>query len=114
MPAITLPGPDDWHVLAAGIVGRCDAIETQNLKDFPPEALAPFGIETQHPDDFFRNQLSLAPGLVCSMLRRVRAHLKNPPDVMTNIARFLPSKDCSQPWPIWNNSWICSLRSRLQ
>jgi hypothetical protein len=78
VPALILPDPDDRHVLAAAIVGRCDAIVTQNLKDFPPEALALFGIETQHPDDFFRNQLSLAPGLVCSALRKVRARLKNP------------------------------------
>lgn len=79
IPSLDLPDPDDGHVLAAAIVGRCDAIVTQNLKDFPPEVLAPFGIETQHPDDFFCNQLSLAPGLVCSALRKVRARLKTPP-----------------------------------
>lgn len=79
IPSLDLPDPDDRHVLAAAIVGRCDAIVTQNLKDFPDEALGPFGIETQHPDDFFSNQLSLAPGLVCSALRKVRARLKNPP-----------------------------------
>lgn len=86
VPALILPDPDDRHVLAAAIVGRCDAIVTQNLKDFPPEALAPFGIETQQPDDFFRNQLSLAPGLVCSALRKVRARLKNPPK---NVDEYL-------------------------
>ena len=79
VPAVRLPDPDARHVVAAAIVGRCDAIVTQNLEDFPPEALATFGIETQHPDDFFRNQRSLAPGLVCSALRKVRARLKNPP-----------------------------------
>jgi hypothetical protein len=36
VPALTLLDPDDWHVLAAAIVGRCDAITTQNLKNFPP------------------------------------------------------------------------------
>lgn len=76
--SLTLPDPDDRHVLAAAIVGRCDAIVTQNLKDFPEENLAPFGIETQHPDDFICNQLTLAPGLVCSALRKVRARLKSP------------------------------------
>ncbi|MBC6416901.1 MAG: PIN domain-containing protein [Rhodospirillales bacterium] len=79
IPSLDLPDPNDRHVLAAAIVGRCDAIVTQNLKDFPAAALAPFGIETQHPDDFFCNQLSLAPELVCSALGKVRARLKNPP-----------------------------------
>ncbi len=76
---LALPDPDDRHVLAAAIVGRCDAIITFNQKDFPPSTLASYGIETQHPDDFCRSQLSLAPGLVCSALRKVRARLKNPP-----------------------------------
>ena len=59
--------------------GRCDVIVTQNLKDFPEEALEPYSIETLHPDDFLSNHLALAPGLFCSALRKVRARLKNPP-----------------------------------
>ena len=53
-------------------------IVTQNLKDFPEDALDPYGIETQHPDDFLSNHLALAPGLFCSALQKVRARLKNP------------------------------------
>jgi len=79
IPSITLPDPDDRHVLAAAIAGRCDVIVTQNLKDFPEEALAPFHIEAQHPDEFLCNQLSLAPGVFCSAIRKVRARLVNPP-----------------------------------
>ena len=79
VPSLVLPDPNDRHVLAAAIVGCCDAIVTYNRKDFPDAALAPFGIETQHPDVFFSNQLSLAPGLVCSALGKVRVRLKNPP-----------------------------------
>lgn len=79
IPSLTLPDPDDRHVLAAAITGRCDAIVTQNQKDFPDQVISAFGIETQHPDDFFCNQLSLAPGLFCSALRKVRGRLKNPP-----------------------------------
>lgn len=79
IPALVLPDQDDRHVLAAAIAGRCDAIITQNTRDFPQEALAPYGIETQHPDTFLCNQLSLAPGAVCSALRKVRARLRNPP-----------------------------------
>lgn len=77
--SLELPDPDDRHVLAAAIVGRCDVIVTQNLKDFPEAVLEPFGISTLHPDVFLSNHLALAPGLFCSALRRVRARLKNPP-----------------------------------
>lgn len=87
IPALSLPDPNDRHVLAAAIVGRCDAIVTQNLKDFPEDVLEPYGIETQHPVDFFRNQLSLAPGLVCSEFRTVRARLKNPSKTVNGVAR---------------------------
>lgn len=79
MPAIVLPDLGDRHVLAAAIAGRCDVIVTQNLKDFPDAALAGFGIEAQHPDRFLCNQMSLAPGLFCTAVRKVRTRLKNPP-----------------------------------
>lgn len=78
IPTLSLPDPGDRHVLAAAIVGRCDVIVTQNLKDFPSTALDPFGIEAQHPDDFLCHQFSLAPGLFCSTIRKVRARLVNP------------------------------------
>lgn len=77
--ALVLADERDRHVLAAAIVGRCDVIVTQNLKDFPAHALAPYGIEAQHPDEFLSNHLALAPGLFCDAVRKLRARLKNPP-----------------------------------
>lgn len=79
IPALELPDPDDRHVLAAAIAGKCDCIITQNIRDFPIEALEPFGIETQHPDEFLSNLLNMVPGAFCSSVRKVRARLKNPP-----------------------------------
>ena len=38
---IELPGPDDWHVVAAAIVGHADASDTFNTKDFPQVVLQP-------------------------------------------------------------------------
>jgi predicted nucleic acid-binding protein len=76
---LELPDPDDRHVLAAAIVGRCDVIVTQNLQDFPTDVLKNYGIEVQHPDDFLVNHLSLAQGIFCGAVRKVRARLKNPP-----------------------------------
>ncbi|MCI0709708.1 MAG: PIN domain-containing protein [Chloroflexi bacterium] len=78
IPSLTLPDPDDRHVLAAAIVGRCDVIVTRNTKDFPESALEPYGIETQLPDTFLHNHLSLFPETFCEAVRKVRARLKNP------------------------------------
>jgi hypothetical protein len=39
----------DRHVLAAAVKTPCEVIVTYNLKDFPEEALEPFGIEAKHP-----------------------------------------------------------------
>lgn len=79
IPSLTLPDPNDRHVLAAAIAGECDVIVTANLKDFPDTALAPYEIEAMHPDDFCLNHLNLMPGLFCSCLRKVRQRLKKPP-----------------------------------
>jgi predicted nucleic acid-binding protein len=76
---LVLPDRDDRHVLAAAIIGRCDVIVTQNLQDFPAHILSPYGIETQHPDDFLINSLNLNPAKFCVVIRKVRARLKNPP-----------------------------------
>lgn len=86
IPSLELPDPDDRHVLAAAVVGGCDVIVTQNLRDFPKAILEPFGIETQHPDDFLCNHLHLAPGIFCVAVRKVRARLKNPP---YSVAEYL-------------------------
>lgn len=79
VPLLTLPDPNDRHVLAAAIVGRCDVIVTRNLSDFPETALEPYGIEAQGPDEFLYNHLNLAPDSFCAAIRTVRKRLQNPP-----------------------------------
>lgn len=76
---VSLPDPDDRHVLAAAIRAGADLIVTFNLKDFPEEALQPYGIEAKHPDDFLALQLDRFPNMICVAARRHRASLKNPP-----------------------------------
>jgi predicted nucleic acid-binding protein len=79
IPSLALPDPDDRHVLAAAIRGRVDVIVTYNLRDFPLKAVAAFGIEVQHPDEFLSHLLDLAPGTVLAALQKLRQALKNPP-----------------------------------
>lgn len=79
MPSLSLPDPDDRHVLAAAIVGRADVIVTQNLRHFPETILAPFKIEAQHPDTFIRHLLDLDQAVALAAVRAHRASLKNPP-----------------------------------
>jgi predicted nucleic acid-binding protein len=79
IPSLTLPDPDDRHVLAAAIKANAHVIVTFNLKDFPAESIEPYGVEAQHPDEFVRHLIDLSPGAVCGAVRLQRANLKNPP-----------------------------------
>lgn len=76
---LTLPDPDDRHVLAAAI--RCSAgvIVTFNKRDFPTETLAPFGVEVQHPDEFIDNLFDLDQAVVVAAAQKQRSTLKSPP-----------------------------------
>lgn len=79
IPALTLPDPDDRHVLAAAIKAGADVIVTVNLKDFPAGELDKFGIEAQHPDEFVVHLLGLSTPLVVAAAKTQRSSLKNPP-----------------------------------
>lgn len=75
---LNLPDPDDRHVLAAAIKGEAQIIVTYNLKDFPNEYLNKFGIESQHPDDFFLNQVDLNLPVFLTSVKNIRSRLKRP------------------------------------
>ena len=76
---LSLPDPNDRHVLAAAIKGRADVIVTANLEDFPAEVLERWGIEAQHPDAFLTGLFDLAQPAFLQAVKTVRARLKNPP-----------------------------------
>jgi predicted nucleic acid-binding protein len=78
VPSLTLPDPDDCHVLAAAIAGRAEVIVTDNVTDFPPAALAPYGVEVQTPDEFLCHLLYLAPAPVVNVVRDLLGTLGNP------------------------------------
>lgn len=75
---LILPDADDAHVLAAAIAGHADCIVTSNLRHFPKEALAPWGIEAIHPDDFLVAQLDLDEFSTLAAFRDMRLRLRAP------------------------------------
>jgi len=79
IPSITLPDPDDRHILAAAIASGANQIITFNIKDFPEDVLSTYEIEALHPDDFIANLIDLKPLTVINEVEVVRKRLKNPP-----------------------------------
>lgn len=75
---LTLPDPDDRHVLAVAIRCHASVIVTFNEKDFPAEVLQLFGLEAQHPDVFVENLFDLDQAAVVAAAQRQRQQLKNP------------------------------------
>ena len=79
IPALSLPDPDDRHVLAAAIAAEASVIVTFNVRDFPSATLEPYGIAAVHPDDFARKLLETAPAAFVAAVRAQLAGLVNPP-----------------------------------
>ncbi|HEY9312144.1 PIN domain-containing protein [Williamsia sp.] len=81
--------PKDRHVLAAAVTSRAAMIVTANLKDFPAQALAPYGIEAVHPDDFLLDQLALDPHRVMEALATVAHRNRMPPQTVWELREAL-------------------------
>ncbi|MBF2020177.1 MAG: PIN domain-containing protein [Hydrococcus sp. C42_A2020_068] len=87
--------PKDRHVVAAAVKTKADIIVTFNLKDFPKEALEPFGIEAQHPDDFLLDLCEFfSVSSLAQVIREQAASLKRLPntirDVLNRLSRQVP------------------------
>lgn len=76
---LALPDPDDRHVLAAAIRCGASTIVTFNEKDFPPEYIDKYGIQTLHPDDFILDLDEANEGVLIAAARTDLMHYKNPP-----------------------------------
>jgi hypothetical protein len=80
---LTLPDRDDRHVLAAAIEGGAGTILTFNLKHFPTEALAPFGVVARDPDTFLCDLHEADPDSIAAVVDAARL----------NLSRTAPSQE---------------------
>jgi hypothetical protein len=96
IPCVTLPDTDDRHVVAAAIKAGAGLIVTCNLKHFPDAALAQFGLEAIHPDDFFVDIFDLHAGKVLGAVAEMRSALKNPPKTQEEFLQTLLQQQLPQ------------------
>jgi hypothetical protein len=96
IPSIFVPDADDRHVVAAAIHSGASLIVTFNLKDFPPEALCPYNLIAQHPDDFIIDLLDLHPAGVLEAAANHRRSLKNPPRTADEYLDTLQAQGLTQ------------------
>jgi predicted nucleic acid-binding protein len=79
VPALTLPDPDDRHVLAAAIHGAAQFIVTMNLRDFPKRVLGLHGVAGVHPDRFALSLIEQDAGIALRAFAADRARMAGPP-----------------------------------
>jgi hypothetical protein len=72
---LTLPDPRDRHVLAAAIHAGAEVLLTFNLKDFPADVAAPFGLIVTDPDTFLCGLFTADPEAVLAAVDAARMNL---------------------------------------
>jgi predicted nucleic acid-binding protein len=87
--SLTLPDPNDTHVLGAAIAAHADCIVTANLRDFPDAMVSPYGIEVIHPDRFIVHQWDLDAIATIAAFKRMRARRRKPETKVEDFAQAL-------------------------
>lgn len=83
--AVTLPDPDDRHVVAAAIRAHAQMIVTTNLRDFPAEELERWDIEAKHPDDFLVDQFHLDAIALHVIVQQIADDTARPPLTFADV-----------------------------
>lgn len=83
--SLSLPDPDDRHVLAAAIRCSAQVIVTENKRDFPREVMEKYGIETQSADEFLCDQIDLFDSRVHQAVTYAAAAFKHPPKTIDDV-----------------------------
>lgn len=79
IPTLSLPDDKDNHVLAAAIKTNANLIVTNNLKHFPKEYIAGFGLTAKNADNFFTDIIDLNHEASTMAFKDLVLNKKNPP-----------------------------------
>lgn len=86
---LTLPDERDRHVLAAAIHCKAQIVVTNNVRDFPAQTLAPFGIQAQTPDSFVVGLWDQLQEKICAAAEKHRLSWMNPPATVPEYLEVL-------------------------
>lgn len=76
--SLELPDPKDRHVLAAAIKTNANVIVTNNIKHFPKDYLASFGLTAKTADDFLTDIIDLNPEQAVKAFKELVLNRRNP------------------------------------
>ncbi|MEA5537346.1 PIN domain-containing protein [Crocosphaera sp. XPORK-15E] len=79
IPTLTLPDPNDRHILATAIKAKASLIITFNLKDFPFSILKNHQLEAISPDEFILELIDIDEKAIIQAATQHKDTLKNPP-----------------------------------
>ena len=87
--------PKDRHIVAAAVAGGAEVIVTDNLRDFPAEALIPFHVIAQSADEFLMRLFAAYPEEMKQIIIEQAADLhrpsQTPQDVLNKLALHAPT-----------------------
>jgi len=76
--SLTLPDENDRHVLAAAIKTNANVIVTNNIKVFPKEYLASYGLSAKTADDFLMDTIDLNADVAIKSFIKLVLNRNNP------------------------------------
>jgi predicted nucleic acid-binding protein len=86
-----LPDQDDRHVVALAIHAGANTIVTNNVRDFPAEALLPHNLSALSADQFLVHQYHLSPQLMLEKVDRQAAGIrKQRGDILLLLENLAP------------------------
>jgi hypothetical protein len=96
IPEVTLPDPNDRHVVAAAITAKASLILTWNLRHFPENEMKKFSLRKMTPDTFLCGLFDKIPDSAIGSLASARRNLSKTRVSASDFIRILESQKLVQ------------------